>query len=209
MAQPGKNVRPKTTASPATAASETFDTLLVAVGKDRDREAFIRLFEYFAPRIKSFLMKGGLRPAQADELAQETLLTVWNKAPGYDPAKAAASTWIFTIARNKRIDTFRRHRPEAPELSQPDSDATWAGNPPNASPYDAMARAQQDAAIRAAMDTLPPEQGALIRKSFFEDKAHSEIARETGVPLGTVKSRIRLALGHLRKNLKNLEREAP
>lgn len=169
----------------------TFDDLLVVVGKSRNREAFVRIFEHYAPRVKSFLMKGGLAPDQADEVAQETMLTVWQKAPAYDPQKASAGTWIFTIARNRRIDVQRKsgrdvQMPEEVQLPSPVFTDTSIGE------------AQDARAVAAALDALPAEQSDMIRKAYFEDKTQNEIAAETGLPLGTVKSRIRLALDKLR-----------
>lgn len=166
---------------------------LVAVGQMQDRNAFAELFAYYAPRIKSFLMKGGAAPDVADEMAQETMLAIWQKAAGYDPAKAAASTWIFTIARNKRIDSLRKR--VRPETGFDDFDAlpdTGAGA------GEILSRQQETDAMAQAMEALPPEQADLLYKSFFEDKTHADIAAETKLPLGTVKSRIRMALEKLR-----------
>lgn len=176
--------------------SAYFRELLLSVGRHRDKEAFARLFGYFAPRIKSFLMKGGANPDQADELAQETMIAVWQKAASFDPAKASASTWIFTIARNKRIDAIRKSpRPEvdADELELAD-DAPNAG--------DEIAQAEETDIMARAIQNLPKEQADLLYKSFFEDKTHADIAKETNLPLGTVKSRIRLALDRLRGDKK-------
>jgi RNA polymerase sigma-70 factor, ECF subfamily len=169
------------------------DTLLKAVAEIRDRQSFIELFQYFAPRIKSFLIKGGMDMETADELAQETMLTVWNKAEGFDPAKAAASTWIFTIARNKKIDFLRKRYREGVDFSE---QSDLPDDAPG--PSDALQRTEEEQTIAAALETLPAEQAELIQKSFFEGKSHTEIAEETKIPLGTVKSRIRLALERLR-----------
>lgn len=178
-----------------------FGDLLVAVGRHRDRGAFVRIFEHYAPRVKSFLMKGGLTPEQADEVAQDTMLTVWQKAPAYDPQRASAGTWIFTIARNKRIDLQRKGWRD---LSLPEG----VEFPSSAPAVDTrMGEAQDSAALAAAVGDLPPEQAELIRKAYLEDKTHSDIAAETGLPLGTVKSRIRLALGKLRATMG--ERKGP
>lgn len=154
----------------------------------------MQLFEHFAPRVKSFLMKGGTAEDVADELAQETMLTVWNKAPSFNPAQAGASTWIFTIARNRKIDTLRKTgrfevAPTDPDLIQSTD-----------SPRGNTMRREEIESIAEALDELPEEQAMLLRQSFFEDKSHADIAKETGLPLGTVKSRIRLALERLRKN---------
>ncbi|MBU0801108.1 MAG: sigma-70 family RNA polymerase sigma factor [Alphaproteobacteria bacterium] len=195
---------PATSHSPGTirAGEPTSEDLLVAVGQARSRDAFIRLFEHYAPRVKSFLIKGGTPPDLADELAQETMLTVWHRAAQYDPAKSGAGTWIYTIARNKRIDAARRkaarggaaHNVPVDELFfLPDADTP--------TPDQAIAEAQETHIVSAAMATLPPEQAEILYKSFFENKTHSEIAEETHLPLGTVKSRIRLALERLRAKI--------
>jgi RNA polymerase sigma-70 factor (ECF subfamily) len=181
-------------------AAVTFDDLLVAVGENHDRDAFVRLFEHYAPRVKSFLMKGGLTPEQADEVAQETMLTVWQKAPSYDPKRAAAGTWIFTIARNRRIDLQRKNKHTGPMPEEHDMPAAT-----DLQPGEAMEQSQDTRALSAAIDNLPDEQADLIRRAFLEDKTHQDIAAETGLPLGTIKSRIRLGLGKLRENLKGLQ----
>lgn len=175
-----------------------FDQLLTAVGKDRDRAAFIELFHHFAPRIKSFLMKGGATPELAEELTQETMLTVWSKAASFDPSHAQASTWIFTIARNKRIDALRKKTANTQSLDLDEQDPAFV--PETTSPPTDLRVLEADRTdrIAEAIKTLPPEQSELIRKSYFEDKTHQEIAQETRLPLGTVKSRLRLALNHLR-----------
>ncbi len=170
--------------------------LVVAVGASRDREAFAELFGYFAPRIKAYLLRRGAAPAEAEELAQEAMIMVWRRAQTFDPAKSAASTWIFTIARNKRIDALRREKrpdydPEDPSLAP--------AVPPAADR--AVEVTQQAGRLAEAIAGLPEEQAALVRMAYFEDKAHGQIAAETALPLGTVKSRLRLAMGRLRKAL--------
>ena len=181
--------------------SRSHEDMLLAVARNRDRASFIELFEYFAPRIKSFLMKGGTGAELADELAQETMLSVWQKAGSYNPAQAAASTWIFTIARNKKIDVLRKDRHFHVDIDEivPLADQ-------NSDPNQDIARTEEQEGLAGAIKKLPPEQARLIEKSFFEDKSHAVIAEEEGLPLGTVKSRIRLALEHLRRetNVKNL-----
>lgn len=178
-----------------------FRDLLLAVAQDKDKEAFAELFDYFAPRIKSFLMKGGAALDAADEMAQETMLTIWQKAESFDPAKASASTWIFTIARNKRIDAIRKQvRPEfnPAEVEDIEDDTPM--------PSETIAQQEETDAIAQAIKSLPQDQADLLYKSFFEDKTHADIANETKLPLGTVKSRIRLALEKLRadQNVKEL-----
>jgi len=167
-----------------------------AIAVERNRRAFQMLYEYYAPRLKAYLMRSGSEGDQAEELVQECMTTVWRKAESFDPAQASVATWMFTIARNKRIDMYRRGR--RPELS-PEEPALL----PQAEPLaDRVVEATQDAErIAAAIATLPPEQAEMLRLAFYEDKAHSEIAEETQLPLGTVKSRLRLAMGRMRKAL--------
>lgn len=176
----------------------TFDDLLVRIGKDKDRDAFIRLFEHFAPRVKSFLLKS-LRDNQlADDLAQETMLTVWHRAKSYDPSQAGASTWIFTIARNKKIDHYRKVSRGGMVL--PDLDIEQE-TPEDLSPDALAIRQQREEHIASVLKELPEEQAHIVRKAYFEDKSHGEIAEEEGLPLGTVKSRMRLALERLRYHI--------
>lgn len=170
-----------------------FRECLADIAQYKNKDSFITLFNHFAPRIKSFLMKGGLTPETADELAQETMLTIWNKATSYNPATAAPSTWIFTIARNKRIDHLRKTN-----RYHIQSDENLVLEDESPTPPENLSRSEETAKIAAAIKKLPPDQLALIKQSFFEDKSHAQIAEETGIPLGTVKSRIRLALGRLR-----------
>jgi len=172
--------------------------LIVAVGARGDRAAFAELFAYFAPRIKAYLFKRGVAAGEAEELAQEAMIMVWRRAATYDPAKAGASTWIFTIARNKRIDALRRER--HPEYDPQDPAVAAALAPAGPEAADRVAAAAQRAErLSQAIAALPAEQAELVRMAYFEDKAHGRIAEETALPLGTVKSRLRLALGHLRK----------
>lgn len=177
-----------------------FRDLLVEVGRNKNKQAFAELFEYYAPRIKSFLMKGGANAEQADELAQETMVTVWQKASSFDPVKAQASTWIFTIARNKRIDALRKKI--RPEIDSNDAELVPDETP---SAPESIALQQETDIITNALKSLPVEQSDLLYKSFFEDKTHADIAKESNLPLGTVKSRIRLALDKLRGDKKVTE----
>lgn len=171
------------------------EDLLLRVGTRRDRDAFVELFNYFAPRIKSYMLKHGAGETAAEEIAQNTMITVWEKAQSYDPKKAAASTWIFTIARNKRIDALRRDR--LVEFNS-DSPALMESAAEQAEDY---ADRQTVENLSEAIEELPEEQARLVRMAFFEDKSHQTIAKETKLPLGTVKSRLRLALGKLRNIL--------
>lgn len=174
----------------------SLNALLIRVGEARDRAAFEMLFRHFAPRIKAYLLRLGAGAAAAEDLAQEAMLAIWRKAAMFDPAKASAATWIFTIARNLRIDALRRER-------RPEFDPNDPAFVPEAEPAaDAgMVRADEDARLREAMTLLSPEQAKVVELSFFADKPHSIIAKELGLPLGTVKSRLRLAMTHIRTAL--------
>jgi RNA polymerase sigma-70 factor (ECF subfamily) len=163
------------------------------VANDRDRTAFARLHMYYAPRVKSYLRRIGSPDDVAEDLVQEVMIAVWRRAHQFDPARAALSTWVYTIARNKRIDAFRRE-------SHPDVDLTDPSmEPPPAPRGDVQVEAAVvKEGIRRAIEHLPPEQADLLRIFYFEDKTHSAIADELGLPLGTVKSRLRLAVARLR-----------
>jgi len=173
--------------------------LLARIAGEQDREAFEALFRHFAPRVKAYMLKLGTEVSLADELAQETMLMVWRKAVQFDRSKASPSTWIFTIARNLRIDAFRK-------INRPELDPNDPALVPEAEePADQRVEREQYAVlIRAAMEELNDEQAEVVRLSFFEDKSHSEIAEELGIPLGTVKSRLRLAFGRVRKALEDV-----
>jgi RNA polymerase sigma-70 factor (ECF subfamily) len=180
--------------------NRSFEDLIVAIGENQDRSAFAALFAHFGPRVKAYLMRTGTEASAADELTQEVMLLVWRKASSYQPAQANAATWIFTIARNKRIDRFRRDRtpdidPDDPSL-QPD---------PEPLPDHGLETAEKARRLGGAIDGLPKEQGDLLRQAFYEGKSHSVIALEAGLPLGTVKSRLRLAFARLRAQFESEE----
>ncbi len=176
-----------------TLTNEELCGLVEAVAARRDRDAFARLFKHFAPRLKGFGLRRGTDAASSEELAQETMLTVWRKAETFDPSRATVSTWIFTIVRNKRIDLFRRE-------GHPEADLAEAAEKADEGPAadDEVDRVRSSETLRKALKVLPVEQLEVLQKAFFEDKSHSVIAAEMGLPLGTVKSRIRLALARLR-----------
>lgn len=184
--------------SPAAGTDRTLEELLTAVGRDRDRTAFASLFGHFAPRLKAYLRRQGCDEGGAEELVQEVMLLVWRRAETYDPSQASAGTWVFTIARNKRIDVLRRE--QRPEID-PDDPTLVPG--PAESADDGVAARETAGRLRAALKSLPPEQADLLRLAYFEDKPHSLISAEQGIPLGTVKSRLRLAMDRLRKALRD------
>jgi len=168
---------------------------LIGRVSEGDRGAFERLFEHFAPRVKGLMLKAGASSDDAEEIAQETLLAVWRKAAQFDPASAGASAWIYTIARNLRIDAVRR----AARTGAVDHEAELEYLIDSAEPADeAIVRVDGLKQITAALLGLSEEQSMAIRLSFIEERPHSEIAHLLGIPLGTVKSRIRLAVSRLK-----------
>ena len=183
-------------------AQRSHDDLLDAIASTRDKTAFAELFSHFAPRLKSYLLRLGTDAAMSEEVAQEAMVMVWRKAESFDRSQASAATWIFTIARNKRIDRLRRER--RPELDP--NDPALVPDAPEAA--DRSIEVQQaEETLRSAIEKLPQEQSELIRAAYFEDKTHREIADERGIPLGTVKSRIRLALARLRQEIDDFDED--
>lgn len=168
------------------------DRLIEAVALRRDRDAFAELFNYFAPRLKAWLIKSGATPAAAEDFAQDAMLTVWRKADLFDSHKARAATWIFTIARNRRLDMLRRDaRPlPTPEIELVGEEVRR--------PDDLLSMSEDAERVRHALSRLKPDQVEVLRLAFFMDSPHSEIARQLDLPLGTVKSRIRNAMIKLR-----------
>lgn len=181
-----------------TEAAPTRETLngLVKACASRDRTAFASLFNFYAPRVKAYLMRLNAPDSLAEELTQEVMLTVWRKSESFDPELASASTWIFRIARNRRIDAARRA--SKPELDGEDPSL----QPPEIEAPDLAAHATgRESHVRDALSALPEEQVKLLRMAFFDGLSHRDIADRIGVPLGTVKSRLRLAFDKLRKVL--------
>ena len=173
-----------------------FRSLMKRVAQNRDRAAFEKLFTHFAPRLKSFMMRKNANAELAEDLVQEAMIAVWNKAGLYEPGKGSVTTWIFTIARNLRIDRIRREAP-MPLVELGDYDEV-SDDPPG---DEVLARKQEDSLVSKALGGIPEEQRQILLLSFVEDMAQSEIATRLNIPLGTVKSRMRLAYGHLRRIL--------
>ena len=173
-----------------------FRTLITRVAQNRDRQAFGQLFDHFAPRLKSFMMRKNTSAELAEDLVQEALIAVWNKAALYEPSKGSVTTWVFTIARNLRIDRIRRDmHMQTTELGDYDE--------PSEAPEgeELLGRKQEDGLVARALQSIPQEQREILVLSFVEDMPQSEIASKLSIPLGTVKSRMRLAYGHLRRIL--------
>ena len=172
--------------------------LVVAVAERRDRQAFTELFDIYGPKINTFYLRRGCERALAEELTQDVMVTLWRKADLFDPQKSSLATWLYRIARNRRIDVMRRDRVETVDpgdflLDIPDEST------PNA--HQALDTQSREDVLRRALEDLPSEALELVRLAFFDGLSHSEIAQKTGLPLGTVKSRIRLSFGKLRRYL--------
>jgi RNA polymerase sigma factor (sigma-70 family) len=179
--------------------------LVQAVALNQDRQAFTTLFDHFAPRIEMHLQRLGLDAGQAEEIAQDVMVTLWRKASLFDPAKSSLSTWLYRIARNRRIDLSRRDRtdfvdPQSPAIL----DIAAEGQIDQA-----LDGQQRDDIVRNLIQALPPEQLGLVKLAFYESLSHAQIAERTGVPLGTVKSRLRLAFTRLRRELETAGIEEP
>lgn len=174
---------------------ENWIDCMARIRDSQDREAFAALFSHFGPRVKAFLMKSGSSMSMAEECTQDVMVTLWRKAHLFDPTRASVSTWIYTIARNRRIDLIRKERRPEPD------DLPW-GPEADPEPAEVLGLQQESAQLVDAIAQLPEKQRMLIQKAYFGDLTHSEIAAETGLPLGTIKSRIRLALDRLRHAMK-------
>ena len=174
--------------------TDEWSECLVHIGKSQDRAAFTRFFRHFAPLIKAFALAGSsLSATHADELVQEVMLKVWQKAAAFNPEKAAASTWIYTIARNCRTDLFRRLQKFDTPLAAEDFEVEGFDEEPIVQLHQRRGAEQ----LRDNLSRLPPDQSQILAKVYMEGKSHSEAAAELDLPLGTVKSRVRLALQKL------------
>lgn len=170
---------------------------MLAVRDMQDRAAFGLLFDYFAPRLTGVAMRSGLGRAAAEDVAQDVMLTVWRKAHSFDPHRAQVSAWIFQIARNRRIDLVRKeNRPMPEEIKMVDDLEDDASQ--------ILALEQETAELKTALGRLKPDQRELVERAYLGDLSHKEISDQTGLALGTVKSRIRLGLERLRHELKGL-----
>jgi RNA polymerase sigma factor (sigma-70 family) len=174
--------------------SDQWSQLLIAVGENRDRNAFAQLFEHFGPLLKGFAHASrneGWFPGLGDDLVQEVMIKVWNKAAGYNAEKASATTWIYTVARNCRIDMLRR---KSNTQHLPLENEDFWHEPDEVTPISLLQQKRSEDKVQASLAQLPKEQDQILRKVYLEGKSHAEASAELGLPLGTVKSRVRLAL---------------
>ena len=181
------------------AKARDLDDLLTAVGTHRDGEAFTALFDHFRPRVHAQMLRLGLAPVAAADVTQDVMEIIWRKAHLFDRRKSAAATWVFRIALNRRIDLGRRSREHAHEAA----DLLFAIPDPSAGSEACIDAAQREEHVHAALDALPREQFKMVQLAFFEGLSHASIAAKTNLPIGTVKSRLRLAFGRLRRALQD------
>jgi len=174
------------------------DDLLTAVGTNRDGAAFTALFDHFRPRLQAQMIRLGMAPFAAADLAQDVMETIWRKAHLFDRRIAPASTWIFRIAHNRRIDVGRRSR----ELSCATEELFAIADPAAGSEAN-IDSSQREARVHAALGALPQDQLKMVQLAFFEGLSHATIAARTNLPIGTVKSRLRLAFARLRRLLRD------
>ena len=172
-------------------------TWMIAVRDRRDRQAFASLFDHFAPRLKGFIMRSNTPAHQAEEIVQDVMLTVWRKAALFDPHRAPVSAWIYKIARNRQIDIIRKENRPVPEELKLDPQSE-----PDASQI--LGVQQEAEQLKTALAALSDQQKDVIVRAYMGDLTHQEISDQTGLPLGTIKSRIRLGLARLRHELKDL-----
>ncbi len=192
--------------NPQTVREDDWSNLLVSVGAKRSQEAFAKLFEHFAPLIKGFCQSNMtfLSPEASEELVQEVMFKVWQKAPNFDASRASASTWIFTITRNARIDYLRKNSRHDVNHQPLESDDIWDDSTDN-QPFVLLSKHREEHQVKDILKALPPEQSKCIRKVYMEGKSHTEIAEELDLPLGTVKSRVRLGLKKLQNQTSESE----
>lgn len=179
-------------------SQQQWSKLMDQVATHQDTQAFAHIFKHFSPRVKSFLLSAGLSPEDAEECAQQTMISVWEKSQMYNPKAAALSTWIYTIARNKKIDHFRKIQ------RQTIDPGLFEASPNSEESAEEQALQQEEhTQLYDFIEQLPPAQKEVVQKAYLDEKTHMEISEETGLPLGTIKSRLRLGLEKL-KHLENL-----
>ena len=170
---------------------------MLAIRDQRDKRAFAKLFDFYGPRLKAMAIRGGARSDQAEDIVQEVMLSIWNKADQFDPHRAQVSAWVYRIARNRQVDVFRKE-------SRPLPEALKCEEPPEEDAGQILALEQEVNQLKNALERLKPDQREMIEKAYLGELSHSEISRESGVALGTIKSRIRLGLDRLRHEMQEL-----
>lgn len=181
------------------AAEAEHEAHIRAIALSGDRNAFCALFDFFAPRIKTIMLRRGFSADLAEDIVQDTMLAVWTKAHLFDPSRGRAAAWVFTLASNLSIDHVRKRKRQARDATQEPDEAVAL------SPAEIFETAESEARVGGVLGDLSAEQRQVVQLAFFEDLPHSSIAQRLDIPLGTVKSRIRLALARLRQSLGDAE----
>ena len=170
-------------------------SLIDKISSDRDEIAFSSLFDFIAPKINAYYLQNGLSKDNSEELTQEVMSTIWLKSYQYDPTKSAVSTWVYTIARNKKVDFLRKK--SGKDMNEEDvREFLYTENM-----LDSISEGEIKDQIDKISKELTEDQRKMIKMSFFENKTHKKIAEELEIPLGTVKSRIRHILIKMQKLL--------
>lgn len=179
---------------------------LVRVAMHKDQQSFAALFEHFAPLLKSFYMSNlpMATTAKTEELVQEVMCKVWLKASSFDSGKSAASTWIYTVARNARIDYLRKTIKQDAYTTSLEPDDVWDDGADQ--PFVYLKKSRDKSDVDTMLRELPVDQRQCLSKMYLEGKSHAELALELDLPLGTVKSRIRLGLKRLQARFPSRER---
>ena len=169
---------------------------LSRVAEQRDKNAFAQLFDHYAPLIRAYsLAREPGADLVADELAQEVMLRIWLKASSYNSRLANINTWVFTLARNCRIDYLRRNGRFVSDIDPTEIFNDLEDEGPG--PFQLVQQSRLQENIKSGLEKLPKEQSEILRKVYLEGKSHQETSEALKLPLGTVKSRVRLALKKL------------
>ncbi len=174
--------------------------LIVGI-RNKDRYSLEQLYNLYAPRLQAYSIAKGCQPNEAEDIVQEVMLAVWQKSHLFDIEKASVSTWLFTLVRNKRIDFYRKEKSSntiSYDLLQQETHEMSGTELENENQSDLDSKN-----LRILINTIPSEQRQVLYKMYFEGKSHIEISKDMSLPLGTVKSRIRLAVNKLEQKLKD------
>jgi RNA polymerase sigma-70 factor (ECF subfamily) len=191
-------------------AASDADAALLAAMAAGDEGALGALYDRWSPFLHALVMQIVADADDAEEVLEETFWQAWRQAGRYEGGRGAVSTWLSAIARSRALDRMRARRrvreDRYEELPEPAGDGDA---PPRRTPFDAAADAERQALVARALAQLPPEQRQTVELAYFRGMSQSEIAEHLGQPLGTVKTRARLALQKLRDTLSVLREDAP
>lgn len=212
MPKPANDMPPRKKTSPKPERPHQY--LVARIAENQDKEAFKTLYTYYAPRLQAFMIRQGCSETVAEDIVQDTLTQLWVKAKQFNPDKARLATWLYTMARNRRIDLLRRKNTQynAGTILETDENIDESltmlpHHDPANDPNGAMLRKQHKAFLLNALRDIPGDQQSLILQAFYGELSHSDLAERTGLPLGTIKSRLRLGMKKLANRLQHLEKD--